>query len=66
MLTCNPGRVLSREHILHQLWGDEFEGDDRVVDSQIKRLRNKFPNTQHEWQIKTIYGIGYKFELWEE
>lgn len=66
LFACNPNRVLSREQILHQLWGVDFLGDERVVDSQVKRLRNKFPNSQHEWQIKTIYGIGYKFELREE
>ncbi|HHT86270.1 MAG TPA: response regulator transcription factor [Clostridiales bacterium] len=66
LLVCNPGRVISRREVLKEIWGRENNGHLRVVDSHIKRLRNKFPNTKREWQIKTIYGIGYMFEAWED
>ena len=59
----NEGRVLSREEILDKIWGYDYFGDTRVVDTQIKRLRKKLPESDEKWSIKTVYGIGYKFEV---
>lgn len=63
MLASSPGRVFKREEILHQVWNYDFFGDERAVDTQIKRIRQKIPESIGEWQIKTVYGVGYKFEL---
>ncbi|MBR5292792.1 MAG: response regulator transcription factor [Clostridia bacterium] len=63
LLASNPGRVLDREQILSKVWGYEFFGDTRAVDTQIKRIRQKFPDDECPWTIKTVYGVGYKFEL---
>ncbi|MDR0839858.1 MAG: response regulator transcription factor [Christensenellaceae bacterium] len=63
LLASHPGRVLDREQILSQVWGYEFFGDTRTVDTQIKRIRQKLPGAEGvPWGIKTIYGVGYKFE----
>lgn len=63
MLASHPGCTLNREHILSEVWGYDYFGDTRVVDTQIKRLRKKLPNEELCWQIKSIYGVGYKFEV---
>lgn len=63
MLASNPGNIFSREHILSEVWGYDYFGDTRVVDTQIKRLRKKIPNYELNWDIKSIYGVGYKFEV---
>lgn len=63
MLASNPGTILNREHILSEVWGYDYFGDTRVVDTQIKRLRKKLPTENLSWEIKSIYGIGYKFEV---
>jgi DNA-binding response OmpR family regulator len=63
LLASNEGRVLSREQILENVWGYDYFGDTRVVDNQIKRLRKKLPEQEDQWGIKSIYGIGYKFEV---
>lgn len=63
MLASNPGTILNREHILSEVWGYDFFGDTRVVDTQIKRLRKKLPTENLSWEIKSIYGVGYKFEV---
>lgn len=63
-LACAPGRVFTRDSLLDLLWGADYYGDNRTVDSHIKRLRQKLDAVPHEgWEIKTIWGIGYKFEL---
>ena len=62
-LANNPGMVFSREHLLQSIWGYDFLGDTRAVDSHIKRIRAKLDNTGLNWSIKTIYGVGYKFEV---
>ena len=60
-LATNPGKVFTREQLLSHIWGYEFAGDTRTVDVHIKRLREKF--TQNDtWSIKTVWGVGYKFE----
>lgn len=63
MLASNPGHILNREHILSEVWGYDYFGDTRVVDTQIKRLRKKLPVDDLNWEIKSIYGVGYKFEV---
>ena len=63
LLASHPGRVFDREQILSQVWGyNDFFGDTRAVDTQIKRIRQKLPQEGVNWSIKTVYGIGYKFE----
>lgn len=60
-LATHPGQVFTREQLLDRLWGYEFMGDTRTVDVHIKRLREKM--TQDDvWSIKTVWGVGYKFE----
>ncbi len=63
MLACNSGQVFNREQILSKVWGYDFFGDTRVVDTQIKRIRQKLPSEGVPWGIKSIYGVGYKFEV---
>ncbi len=63
-LAAAPGRVYSREQLLESLWGYEYFGDSRTVDSHIKRLRAKVePLNPQGWAIRTIWGVGYKVEL---
>ena len=62
-LLSNPGRIFSRDNLLSTLWGYDYLGDNRTVDNHIKRLRAKLDKSPHpSWQIKTIWGMGYKFE----
>jgi DNA-binding response OmpR family regulator len=66
-LAVNKNKVFSRENLLNSLWGYDYYGDSRTVDSHIKRLRSKIDNFQHKnWEIKTIWGVGYKFEVYDE
>ncbi|NLD51733.1 MAG: response regulator transcription factor [Clostridiales bacterium] len=63
-LFSNPGRVHTRENLLNSLWGYDYFGDSRTVDSHIKRLRAKLDRHDHAgWEIKTIWGVGYSFEV---
>lgn len=63
-LAGNKNKVFSRENLLNSLWGYDYFGDTRTVDSHIKRLRSKLDVYPHEnWDIKTIWGVGYKFEI---
>lgn len=66
LLASNPGITMKREHILSEVWGYDYFGDTRVVDTQIKRLRKKIPSKYLDWDIKSVYGIGYKFEVSHE
>jgi len=62
-LASSPGRAFSRENLLNQLWGYDYFGDSRTVDSHIKRLRQKLDAHPHPgWSIATIWGVGYRFE----
>jgi DNA-binding response OmpR family regulator len=62
-LAKNKNKVFSRENLLNSLWGYDYFGDSRTVDSHIKRLRAKLDEFTHDtWEIKTIWGVGYKFE----
>ncbi|MDR2889734.1 MAG: response regulator transcription factor [Lachnospiraceae bacterium] len=63
-LCATPGRVFNREQLLADVWGYDYYGDTRVVDTQIKRLRQKLPH-HDRWSIRSIYGVGYKFEVTE-
>jgi DNA-binding response OmpR family regulator len=66
-LASNPNKVFTRDNLLDSLWGFDYFGDSRTVDSHIKRLRAKIDAVEHpEWSIKTIWGVGYKFELLED
>lgn len=59
----NSSKVFSRENLLDSIWGYDYFGDSRTVDSHIKRLRVKVDKFEHEeWEIKTIWGVGYRFE----
>ena len=66
-LASNPNKVFTRDNLLDSLWGFDYFGDSRTVDSHIKRLRAKLDKVDHpEWTIKTIWGVGYKFEIEEK
>lgn len=63
-LAANRNKVFSRDNLLNSLWGYDYFGDTRTVDSHIKRLRAKLDEYSHDgWEIKTIWGVGYKFEV---
>jgi DNA-binding response OmpR family regulator len=61
-LCSEPGRVFSWEQLLSEVWGYDYYGDTRVVDTQIKRIRQKLPENEN-WCVRSIYGVGYKFEV---
>ena len=66
LLSTNQNKVFTRENLLDSIWGYDYFGDSRTVDSHIKRLRAKLDNYEHEtWNIKTIWGVGYKFDIQE-
>lgn len=64
LLAAHPGKVYSREKILSLVWGYDYFGDTRAVDTQIKRIRQKLPGEDVGWAIKTVYGVGYRFEVY--
>ncbi|MBQ1817654.1 MAG: response regulator transcription factor [Clostridia bacterium] len=64
LLASHPGKVYSREKILSLVWGYDYFGDTRAVDTQIKRIRQKLPGEEIGWAIKTVYGVGYRFEVY--
>ncbi len=64
-LACHPGRVFTRDQLLDEVWGFEYYGDSRTIDVHIKRLREKMDNASDEWSLKTVWGVGYKFEVKE-
>lgn len=61
-LASNPNQVFTREQLLNRIWGYEYIGDTRTVDVHIKRIREKINETD-SWAVKTVWGIGYKFEV---
>jgi DNA-binding response OmpR family regulator len=64
LLAKNPGRVYTRENLLNNIWGEDYPGESRSVDTHIKRLRAKLNISDHfKWDIKTIWGVGYRFEV---
>jgi len=61
-LAATPNRVYTRNQLLDEVWGFDYFGDSRTVDVHIKRLREKVENVSEEWALKTVWGVGYKFE----
>ena len=61
-LAKNPNRVFTRDQLLDEIWGFKYFGDSRTVDVHIKRIREKLENVSEKWTIKTVWGVGYKFE----
>ena len=61
-LASNPNRVYTRDQLLDEVWGFEYYGDSRTVDVHIKRLREKLEGISEKWTLKTVWGVGYKFE----
>lgn len=62
-LASHPNQVFTRQQLLDQIWGLDFEGDPRTVDVHIKRIREKLGDSNPYWMVKTIRGVGYKFEV---
>ena len=62
-LTSNYNRVFTRDQLLDKVWGFDYLGDSRTVDVHVKRLREKLEGVSDKWTLKTVWGIGYKFEL---
>lgn len=62
-LASNPNRVYTRDQLLDEVWGFDYYGDSRTVDVHVKRLREKLENVSNEWSLKTVWGVGYKFEI---
>jgi len=67
-LASHPNRVFTREQLLENVWGYDFYGESRTVDVHVKRIREKLekPNVKTNWMIKTVWGVGYKFETTEK
>lgn len=64
-LASNPNRVYTRDQLLDEVWGFEYYGDSRTVDVHVKRLREKLEGVSDQWTLKTVWGVGYKFEVKE-
>ena len=62
-LASSPNRVFTRKQLLDEVWGFEYVGDSRTVDVHIKRLREKLEGVSPRWNLKTVWGVGYKFEV---
>lgn len=62
-LASNPNKVFTREQLLEHVWGFDFYGDSRTVDVHVKRVREKIDLEGQSWQLKTVWGVGYKFEV---
>ena len=62
-LASNPNRVYTRDQLLDEVWGFDYYGDSRTVDVHVKRLREKLEDISNEWSLKTVWGVGYKFEV---
>jgi DNA-binding response OmpR family regulator len=62
-LASHPNRVFTRNQLLDAVWGFDYFGDSRTVDVHIKRLREKLEGVSEKWSLKTVWGVGYKFEL---
>ena len=65
-LAASPNRVFTRNQLLDEVWGFDYFGDSRTVDVHIKRLREKLEGVSPQWCLKTVWGVGYKFELQED
>ena len=62
-LASNPGKVYTRNQLLDEVWGFDYFGDSRTIDVHIKRLREKLDGVSDKWDLKTVWGVGYKFEV---
>jgi DNA-binding response OmpR family regulator len=62
-LASTPNRVYTRNQLLDEVWGFDYFGDSRTVDVHVKRLREKLEGISEEWSLKTVWGVGYKFEV---
>ena len=62
-LASNYNRVFTRDQLLDKVWGFDYLGDSRTVDVHVKRLREKLEGVSDKWTLKTVWGVGYKFEL---
>ena len=62
-LASNCNRVFTRDQLLDKVWGFDYLGDSRTVDVHVKRLREKLEGTSDKWTLKTVWGVGYKFEV---
>lgn len=62
-LGSNPGKTITREQLIEQIWGYDFEGNERTVDVHINRLRERFPQEEYSFLIRTVRGLGYRLEL---
>ena len=62
-LASSPNRVYTRNQLLDEVWGFDYFGDSRTVDVHVKRLREKLENVSDKWSLKTVWGVGYKFEV---
>lgn len=62
-LASNPNKVFTRDQLLNKVWGFEFYGDTRTVDVHVKRIRSKIDGASKKWELKTVWGVGYKFEV---
>ena len=62
-LASSPNRVYTRNQLLDEVWGFDYFGDSRTVDVHVKRLREKLEGVSAQWSLKTVWGVGYKFEV---
>ncbi|MBR2047701.1 MAG: response regulator transcription factor [Oscillospiraceae bacterium] len=62
-LASSPNRVYTRNQLLDEVWGFDYFGDSRTVDVHVKRLREKLEGVSDQWTVKTVWGVGYKFEV---
>ena len=62
-LASSPNRVYTRNQLLDEIWGFDYFGDSRTVDVHVKRLREKLEGVSEKWSLKTVWGVGYKFEV---
>ena len=65
-LASNPNRAYTRDQLLDEVWGFDYSGESRTVDVHVKRLREKLEGVSDEWELKTVWGVGYKFEVKEK
>jgi len=65
-LASHPNRVFNRDQLLDEVWGFEYYGDSRTIDVHVKRLREKLEGVSDRWSLKTVWGVGYKFEVKDE
>lgn len=65
LLASNPNKVFTRDQLLDEIWGFDYYGDSRTIDVHIKRLRGKLCGISKQWDLTTVWGVGYKFELTE-